>query len=71
MAKDNQLDLAKLSLADLNQLLVDKKSDLFHAKQSLINRNLTNFKKISHLKKQIAQINTKINLLINSDEGEK
>lgn len=71
MAKENKIDLAKLNLVDLNQLLVDKKSDLFHAKQSLINNNLANFKKISNLKKQIAQINTKINLLINNEEGEK
>lgn len=71
MAKENKIDLAKLNLADLNQLLVDKKSDLFHAKQSLASNNLANFKKISNLKKQIAQINTKINLVINNDEGEK
>jgi len=71
MAKENKTDLAKLNLVDLNQLLVDKKSDLFHAKQSLVNNNLANFKKISNLKKQIAQINTKINLLINNEEGEK
>ncbi len=70
MAKDNKTDLTKLSLEDLNQLLVDKKSDLFHAKQSLVSNNLANFKKISNLKKQIAQINTRINLLINN-EGEK
>ncbi|MGI6612560.1 MAG: 50S ribosomal protein L29 [Candidatus Nanosyncoccaceae bacterium] len=70
MAKENKINLAKLSLEDLNQLLVDKKSDLFHAKQSLVNNNLANFKKISNLKKQIAQIHTRINLLINK-EGEK
>lgn len=71
MAQKITLKLKDLKLEELNQLLVDKKSDLFDAKQSLADGNLTNTSKISQLKRQIAQIQTRINLVINQIEEEK
>lgn len=71
MAKDTTIKLNELKLEELNQLLADKRSDLYLAKQSLADGNLTNTGKISQLKRQIAQIQTRINLVINQNEEEK
>lgn len=71
MAKLEKLDLSKKTLDELNQLLVDKKADLFIAKKSLISDNLVNTQKISQIKRQIAQIKTKINLIINNQTEEE
>lgn len=71
MAKLEKLDLSKKTLDELNQLLVDKKADLFVAKKSLVSDNLVNTQKISQIKRQIAQIKTKINLIINNQTEEE
>lgn len=71
MAKDATIKLNELKLEELNQLLADKRSDLYLAKQSLADGSLTNTGKISQLKRQIAQIQTRINLVINQNEEEK
>ncbi len=71
MAKENRLNISKADLSELTQLLIDKKSDLFNAQQSLSSDSLANTNQISRLKREIARINTKINQIINQNEEEK
>ena len=69
MAKKEKIDFTKLKLEELAQILVDRKHDLFNARQSLVNNDLADSNRIKQYKKDIARINTAINLsLINQAE---
>lgn len=71
MAKPNKVDLSKVDLKELTQMLVDKNGDLYAAMNSLINNNLVNTNRISEIRRQIARIKTRINQIINQDREEK
>lgn len=61
-----------MDLAELNQMLVDKQSDLLIARRSHVAGDLANPMKIRQLKSEIARIKTAINnSLINKAEEEE
>lgn len=68
----SKINYQTMDLAELNQLLVDKQSDLLIARRSHAAGDLANPMKLKQLKSEIARIKTAINVrLIDKIEEEE